>query len=102
MKIAQLVVRPFVVLVERFYPDPFVFAIILTFVTIILSLGLTDAGPQQTILAWGDGLSSLFAFTSQICITLIAAHALSHTDAVKKALAFCGSLPGNQVQAYAL
>jgi short-chain fatty acids transporter len=77
MKIPQIVVRPFVVLVERYYPDPFVFAIILTFVTIILSLGLTDAGPQQTIIAWGNGLSSLFAFTSQICITLIGAHALS-------------------------
>ncbi|MGY8766139.1 MAG: TIGR00366 family protein, partial [Nitrospinaceae bacterium] len=61
MKISQIIVRPFVVLVERYYPDPFVFAIILTFVTIFLSLGLTDAGLQQTILAWGNGLSSLFA-----------------------------------------
>ena len=80
MKISQLIVRPFVILVERYYPDPFVFAIILTFVTIILSLGLTDAGLQQTIIDWGDGLSNLFAFTTQICLTLIGAHALSHTE----------------------
>jgi len=102
MKLSQLIIRPFVVLVERYYPDPFVFAIILTFVTIFLSLGLTDAGLQQTIIAWGDGLSSLFAFTTQICLTLIGAHVLSHTEPVKKVLVRCGSLPRTQFQAYAL
>jgi len=102
MKISQIIVRPFVVLVERYYPDPFVFAIILTFVTIFLSLGLTDAGLQQTILAWGNGLSSLFAFTSQVCLTLIGAHALSFTDPVKKLLRTIACTPKTQTQAYAL
>ncbi len=102
MKIAQLIVRPFVVLVERYYPDPFVFAILLTFLTFLLSFGLTEATVQQSIEAWGNGLSSLFAFTSQICLMLIAAHALSHTDSVQRLLARCGSLPQNQFQAYAL
>ena len=102
MKISQLIVRPFVILVERYYPDPFVFAIILTFATFILSLGLTDAGLQQTILAWGDGLSSLFAFTSQVCLTLIGAHALSFTDPVKKLLTSIARIPRTEKQAYAL
>lgn len=102
MKISQIIVRPFVILVERYYPDPFVFAILLTYVTIILSLGLTDAGLQQTIIAWGNGLSNLFAFTTQVCLTLIGAHALSHTEPVKKVLTKCGSLPRSQFQAYAL
>ena len=102
MKISQIIVRPFVILVERYYPDPFVFAIILTFVTIFLSLGLTDAGLQQTILAWGNGLSSLFAFTSQVCLTLIGAHALSFTDPVKKLLRTIACTPKTQTQAYAL
>lgn len=102
MKISQIIVRPFVVLVERYYPDPFVFAIILTFVTIFLSLGFTDAGLQQTILAWGNGLSSLFAFTSQVCLTLIGAHALSFTDPVKKLLRTIACTPKTQTQAYAL
>ncbi|NKB36862.1 MAG: hypothetical protein GKR93_06775 [Gammaproteobacteria bacterium] len=83
MKTSQLLVRPFVILVERYYPDPFVFAILLTFVTIFLTLGFTDSTLQQTVVAWGDGLSSLFAFTSQVCLTLIGAHALSHTVPVK-------------------
>jgi short-chain fatty acids transporter len=102
MKISQLIVRPFVVLVERYYPDPFIFAILLTFLTFLLSLGLTDSGLQQSIVAWGNGLSSLFAFTTQICLMLIAAHALSHTESVQGLLAKCGSLPQNQFQAYSL
>jgi short-chain fatty acids transporter len=102
MKISQLIVRPFVVLVERYYPDPFIFAILLTFLTFILSLGLTESNLQQTIMAWGNGLSSLFAFTTQVCLMLIAAHALSHTESVHRLLAKCGSLPQTQFQAYAL
>ena len=102
MKLSQVIVRPFVVLVERYYPDPFVFAIILTFVTIILSLTLTDAGLQHTIVAWGDGLSGLFAFTTQICLTLIGAYALSHTEPVQQLLAKCGRLPRTPAEAYAL
>jgi short-chain fatty acids transporter len=102
MKISQLIVRPFVVLVERYYPDPFIFAILLTFLTFLLSLGLTDSGLQQSITAWGNGLSSLFAFTTQVCLMLIAAHALSHTETVQNLLAKCGSLPQNRFQAYAL
>ncbi len=102
MKISQLIVRPFVILVERYYPDPFIFAILLTFLTFILSLGLTDTGLQQTIMAWGNGLSSLFAFTTQICLMLIAAHALSHTQSLQNMLARCGRLPRTRFQAYAL
>jgi len=102
MKITQLIVRPFVLLVERYYPDPFIFAILLTFLTFLLSLGLTDSGLQESIVAWGNGLSSLLAFTTQICLMLIAAHALSHTESVQGLLARCGSLPQNQFQAYAL
>ena len=102
MRLTQLIVRPFVILVERYYPDPFVFAILLTFLTIILSLTMTDTSVTDTILAWGDGLPGLFTFTTQICLALISAHALSHTEIVQKILARCAALPASPFQAYAL
>ena len=37
--------QPFVALVEKYYPDPFVFVIALTFVTFAAALLLTSAGP---------------------------------------------------------
>ena len=102
MRLTQLIVRPFVVLVERYYPDPFVFAVLLTFVTIVLALGMTDATLPDTILAWGDGLPGLFTFTTQVCLALVGAHALAHTEIVQKLLVRCASIPVTAFQAYAL
>ena len=89
----RAIVRPFIVVVERYYPDPFVFAIVLTVVVFIMALGLTDAGPIDALAAWGDGLKGLLTFIAQIALTLITAHALAHTDAVGAGLTRLGGLP---------
>lgn len=85
--------KPFIIFVERFYPDPFVFAIALTFVVFFMALGLTDAGPVGALSAWGGGLSLLLEFIAQIAITLITAHALAHTDPAKRLLRRIGRIP---------
>ena len=102
MTFFQWLARPFVVFVERFYPDPFVFAILLTFVAFLMALGLTPASPAETLDAWGRGLPSLLAFIAQISITLLTAHALAHTDAVRKLLHRLGDAPKTQFQVYFL
>ncbi|WP_432937316.1 short-chain fatty acid transporter [Kribbella sp. CA-253562] len=94
--------KPFTVLVERFYPDPFVFAIVLSGVIFLGCLSLTDAGPKTTLYAWGDGLDGLMAFIGQLALTLVASHALAHTDAVRRMLEKVGGLPRRQATAYAL
>ena len=94
--------KPFVLLVERFYPDPFVFAIVLTFVAGLMALGLTHAGPTELLVGWGEGLKGLLTFMAQIALTLVTAHALAHTDAVGAALARLGDLPRRATTAYAL
>ncbi len=94
--------KPFIVLVERFYPDPFVFAIVLTFVAGLMALGLTEAGPAEVLVAWGEGLKGLLTFMAQIALTLVTAHALAHTDTIRAALAWLGALPRRASTAYAL
>ena len=94
--------KPFILFVERFYPDPFVFAIVLTFVSGLMALGLTDAGPVEVLVAWGEGLKGLLTFIAQIALTLVTAHALAHTDAVGAGLARLGALPRRAATAYAL
>ena len=94
--------KPFVLLVERFYPDPFVFAIVLTFVAALMALGLTDAGLAEVLVGWGHGLKGLLTFMAQIALTLVTAHALAHTDVVGAVLARLGSLPRRAATAYAL
>lgn len=102
MRFFQLLARPFVVFVERYYPDPFVFVVLLSALTFLLSLVLADATPATALSAWGDGLPSLLAFTAQICITLLMAHALAHTDRVQILLKRIGNIPNSAAGAYAL
>ena len=102
MRFFQLLARPFVAFVERYYPDPFVFVVLLSVLTFLLSLMLADATPASALSAWGDGLPSLLAFTAQICITLLTAHALAHTDRVQTLLKRIGNIPKNATGAYAL
>ena len=102
MRFFQLLARPFVLFVERYYPDPFVFVVLLSALTFLLSLVLADASPATALSAWGDGLPSLLSFTAQICITLLTAHALAHTDRVQTLLKRIGNIPGSAAGAYAL
>lgn len=94
--------KPFIIFVERFYPDPFVFAIVLTFVVYLMAIGLTDAGPVAALSAWGGGLALLLEFIAQIAITLITAHALAHTEPAQRLLRRVGRLPSSPAMAYGL
>ena len=94
--------KPFVKLVERFYPDAFIFVIVLSVLTFILALVNTDSTSFEVLEAWGNGLPKLFTFTAQITIIMITAHALAHTKPVESILSKIGSYPSSQIQAYAL
>ena len=94
--------QPFVKFVDKCYPDAFLFVIILTFITFLLSLAFTDSNSLEIINSWGNGLPKLFTFTAQICVIMITAHALAHTDPIERLLNKVGSLPNSQIHAYAI
>jgi len=92
--------RPVNSVVERYIPSALVFAITLTFVVAILAFILTDAGPVEVINGWGDGLSGLLAFMTQMALILLLGHTLANTRPVRKVLARLGGLPKTVIQAY--
>ena len=98
----QLLARPFVAFVERYYPDPFVFVVLLSLLAFLLSTLVAGATPALALSSWGDGMPSLLAFTAQICITLLTAHALAHTDKAQALLRRIGDIPNTPVSAYGL
>jgi short-chain fatty acids transporter len=92
--------RPVNHVVERFIPSALVFSIVLTFIVAILALILTDTGPADLILYWGDGLAGLLAFITQMALILLLGHILANTGPVRRLLAFLGSVPTSPLMAY--
>ena len=92
--------RPVNNVVERFIPSALVFAIVLTVVVMIGALVLTDAGPTDIVRAWGDGLSGLLAFMTQMALILLLGFILANTGPVRKGLRALGAVPSGRVMPY--
>ena len=71
---------------ERFLPDAFIFAIILTFFVLICASILTPSGPIEVLGFWGDGLWNLVKFSMEMVLVLVSGFTLAKTDLVKSLL----------------
>ncbi|TFY85983.1 short-chain fatty acid transporter [Pseudomonas kairouanensis] len=67
----------FTELMRRYLPDPFVFAIGLTLLTMALAVLVEGQNPVQTLQSWGDGFWSLLAFTTQMAVILAMGYVLA-------------------------
>ena len=92
--------RPVNSVVERFIPSALVFAIVLTFIVAFLALILTDTGPVDVVKGWGEGLSGLLEFMTQMALILLLGHTLANTGPVRTLLASLGGLPKTALQGY--
>jgi len=75
-----------VIFFQRWMPDSFVVAIVLSVLTFILAITAAGASPIETVLAWGDGFWNLLTFTSQVVLTLLLGYALAYTPPMQCAL----------------
>jgi short-chain fatty acids transporter len=67
----------FTELMRRYMPDPFVFAIGLTLLTMALAVLTQGQTPASVLQSWGDGFWSLLAFTSQMAVILAMGYVLA-------------------------
>ncbi|MGB0100041.1 MAG: TIGR00366 family protein [Nocardioides sp.] len=88
-------------LVERWMPGAFVFAVALTVVVAALSLAFTDVGPRELTRAWGDGLTGLLAFMTQIALVLLLGYTLANLPPVHRLLTRIAGVPKSPRMAYA-
>ena len=76
-----------VYLTERVLPDPYVFALLLTFITATLAFTLTPARSASTIgLAWYNGVFNILTFAFQMVLVLVTGYALASSPSVHRAL----------------
>jgi short-chain fatty acids transporter len=87
---------------RRWMPNPMLFAILLTFVTYILGLILTQSGPFQMIQHWYKGFWVLLTFGMQMCLILVTGHALATSPIARKGIEKLAGLPKAQAGAVAL
>lgn len=85
---------------DRYLPEPFTFGLLMTLIAMLLTLGTTPSGPVEVLVAWGDGLSSLLPFITQVCLTILFAYTLAHLGPVARPLARLASLPSSARGAY--
>jgi short-chain fatty acids transporter len=73
------VAKPFTKLVERYLPDPFIFVILLTFLSFIVAGIFTPSTPIQILTAWGSGFWNLLQFAMQMLLVLLTGYMLAST-----------------------
>ena len=87
--------------VNRWLPDAFLFAIILSIIVFIGAMFATGMGPLKVLNAWGDakGFWGLLAFSMQMALVLVFGSAMASAKPCRKALRAVAGLCHNNMQA---
>ena len=89
-------------LVQRWLPEPFIFAVILTFVAAGLAMPICHQTPLEVIDHWGGGVWNLLAFAMQMALVLVCGSALASAPVVKRCISLLAGIPKTPVAAIAL
>ena len=71
---------------NKYLPDPFLFAIILTFIVFAAGIGLTGQGPLDMMLHWTNGFWGLLSFSMQMAMVLVLGNTMASAGIFKKGL----------------
>ncbi|MGB9332102.1 MAG: TIGR00366 family protein [Steroidobacteraceae bacterium] len=81
---------------ERYIPNPYLYAVVLTFITVAAALIWTASGPGQVIDAWYKGIWDILAFALQMALVLVTGVTLAAAPLVKKLLRRLAAVPAGQ------
>ncbi len=81
---------------ERWVPDSWVIAVMLTLIVASLALTVGQASPIGAITAWGKGLWSLLSLTMQFTVMMVVAYACAVSPPLKRVFVWLASIPSPQ------
>jgi short-chain fatty acids transporter len=84
---------------ERNMPNPYLFAVILTFIAYAMGWVLTDNGPFDMIGHWYNGFWKYLTFAMQMVLILVTGHALAIAPGIHPTLRRIARIPQNGSQA---
>ena len=79
--------------VERWMPSPFLFAILLTYVTAVVALFFEESTITEIALSWQDGFWDLLQFGMQMVLILVTANVVAYHPRVRKLILALVRLP---------
>ena len=87
--------------INRWLPDPFLFAVILSIIVYIFAMIATGMGPLKILNAWGGGggFWNLLAFSMQMACVLVFGSAMASSKPIKSLLRKIAALAHNNFQA---
>ena len=88
--------------VERWMPNPFLFAIVLTYIVFAGALVSTDAGPVELVGFWYDGFWAFLTFSMQMVLILMTGFVVAYHPRVNAGIRRLTRLPSNGKQAVVL
>jgi short-chain fatty acids transporter len=89
-------------IMQRWMPDAFVFAIILTLIVLISGISFEQQSINQMVGFWGSGVWKLLAFSMQMVFILVTGHILANTLLVKGFLVRIATLANSPSKAIAI
>ena len=88
--------------IQKWLPEPFLFAVILTVLAALLSITLTNQDPGEMVEHWYSGFWNLLGFSMQMVLILITGYVLAHAPIVRSGLSWVSDLPRSGAQAIVL
>ncbi len=89
----QKIINACVRLVQRWLPEPFIFAVLLTLVAACIAMPVCHQTPVEVIHNWGGGVWGLLAFAMQMSLVLVTGATLAAAPVVKKAISHLARVP---------
>ena len=87
---------------QKYLPEPFIFAIILTFVAILVAMPVCHQSIVEVVTNWGGGVWNLLGFSMQMALVLVTGATLAAAPLIKKGISRLASMPKTPAGAIAL
>lgn len=87
------VVKFFVNLMQKYLPNPFVIAWIITLLVAVMAMFINHKTPMEIINYWGKGFFDILAFAMQMTMILVSGYALASAEIVRKFLRYLAHIP---------
>ena len=88
----------FVNLMQKYLPDPFTIAWIISLVVVAMAMGITHTPIMKIINDWGNGFFGILAFAMQMTMVIVTGYALAAAPIVRRFLRTIAGIPRTPAQ----